>query len=248
MIQQIKRKRLVNGLTAGLMASFLAIAFTVPARAGDGGQPIAFAGIDANGAVTSHGGLGLASASGVRNAAGDYIVTFDGHFPETMTESELVLNSTAEAPSPDVVFSGSSAVVLSASASQIEVEVFTWDSTGNGADSNSFISVFLGATASKVAIHSVNIKDDSFSPAKITINRGQTVRWTNKGHEQHTVTSNPGTIDHCGPASSEVIVSPTLNPGDTYEHTYNNAGTFAYHCEIHGCPMKGTVKVKVPKK
>lgn len=24
---------------------------------------------------------------------------------------------------------------------------------------------------------------------------------------------------------------------------FNNSGTFAYHCEVHGCPMKGTITV-----
>jgi plastocyanin len=27
------------------------------------------------------------------------------------------------------------------------------------------------------------------------------------------------------------------------EHTFNNPGTYAYHCDIHGCGMAGTVTV-----
>ena len=89
----------------------------------------------------------------------------------------------------------------------------------------------------------VNIGDDFFSPAKLTISAGQTVRWTNNGHEDHSVNANPG-ISKCKPASSESFDSPSFDAGHTFEHTFNTPGTFAYHCEIHGCPMSGTIIVK----
>ena len=89
----------------------------------------------------------------------------------------------------------------------------------------------------------INIGDDFFYPPKVTISAGQTVRWTNNGGEQHTINSNPGT-ENCKPAASnEAFDSPTINSGDTVERTFNTPGTFAYHCEIHGCPMKGTITV-----
>ena len=94
----------------------------------------------------------------------------------------------------------------------------------------------------QVASPSVAIGDDLFSPTNLVINMGQTVRWTNKGAEQHTVTSNPGP-EKCAPTSTEGFGSPTMNPGATFDHTFNNSGTFAYHCEVHGCPMKGTITV-----
>jgi plastocyanin len=90
---------------------------------------------------------------------------------------------------------------------------------------------------------SVDIGDDFFSLAKLTIIKGQTVHWTNTGNEQHSVNSNPGS-EKCGPSSAEAFQSPMLNPGDTFDHIFNTSGTFAYHCEIHGCPMKGTIIVQ----
>jgi plastocyanin len=90
---------------------------------------------------------------------------------------------------------------------------------------------------------SVDISDDIFSPSKLTIHKGQTVHWTNKGHEQHSVNGNPGT-EKCAPASGESFDSQALNPNDTFDRQFNNSGTFAYHCEFHGCPMKGTITVQ----
>jgi len=87
----------------------------------------------------------------------------------------------------------------------------------------------------------VTIGDDFFSPANVMIAVGQTVVWTNTG-QPHTVTSNPGPAG-CTPASSEAFNSPVLNNGNMFQHTFNMAGTFPYHCEIHGCMMAGTVTV-----
>jgi plastocyanin/FtsP/CotA-like multicopper oxidase with cupredoxin domain len=87
----------------------------------------------------------------------------------------------------------------------------------------------------------VNIMDNFFSPSNITIPHGQAVQWTNMG-SSHTVTSNPGSFS-CSPASSESFDSGVLAGGGTFSHTFNTPGTFAYHCEIHGCTMAGTVTV-----
>ena len=89
----------------------------------------------------------------------------------------------------------------------------------------------------------VNIADDFFFPSKLSISAGQTVRWTNNGGEQHAVNSNPGS-ENCKPTSGEAFASPTINTGEIFEHTFNSPGTFAYHCEIHGCPMRGTITVQ----
>jgi plastocyanin len=88
----------------------------------------------------------------------------------------------------------------------------------------------------------VNIVDFAFSPATLPISVGTTVQWTNTGGSPHTTTSNPGPAG-CTPSSSEVWNSGVLNSGQTFTHTFNTAGTFAYHCEVHGCAMSGTIVV-----
>ena len=95
------------------------------------------------------------------------------------------------------------------------------------------------------ATHQVTMQGVSFSPSNITINRGDTVEWHNDA-DAHTVTSNPGTMG-CTPHSTESFSlgsqSNPLSPNQVASHTFNTSGSFAYHCEIHGCSMSGTVHV-----
>jgi plastocyanin/FtsP/CotA-like multicopper oxidase with cupredoxin domain len=87
----------------------------------------------------------------------------------------------------------------------------------------------------------VSVMDNFFSPSNITVAAGEMVQWTNMG-KPHTVTSNPGPLG-CSPASTETFDSGTLPSGGTFSHAFSTPGTFAYHCEIHGCSMAGTVTV-----
>ena len=72
----------------------------------------------------------------------------------------------------------------------------------------------------------------SFRPGTITINAGDSVTWTNSSDAPHTVTSDSG---------SE-LASSELDEDQTFSHTFDSTGTFAYHCTIHDY-MTGTVKV-----
>jgi plastocyanin len=83
------------------------------------------------------------------------------------------------------------------------------------------------------ATNSVTIQNMAFSPANISVKKGTTVTWTNQDSVGHTVTETDGKT---GPSSS------TLNQGSTYSFTYNEVGTFNYHCSIHTY-MTGTVTV-----
>lgn len=72
----------------------------------------------------------------------------------------------------------------------------------------------------------------SFDPGVIEIRAGDTVVWHNTGSMQHTVTSDtPGLFD-----------SGPLDPGKTWEWTFDSPGSFAYHCTPHPW-MKGVVRV-----
>lgn len=77
----------------------------------------------------------------------------------------------------------------------------------------------------------ISIDNMSF-PAVTTINKGQTVLWTNNDSIQHTVTFNTISVD-----------SGTLNPGDTFSHQFNDVGTFVYHCKFHS-NMVATIVVQ----
>lgn len=77
----------------------------------------------------------------------------------------------------------------------------------------------------------VNISGFAYDPAAISVPVGTTVMWTNNNSVPHTVTSDDGLWD-----------SGNLNPGSTFSYTFEQPGTFAYHCEIHPT-MTGTVEV-----
>ena len=77
----------------------------------------------------------------------------------------------------------------------------------------------------------VNMRDDRFAPRAITVDRGTTVQWVNRGNNSHTSTANGGAWN-----------SGTLDPGESFSRRFRRAGTFAYHCNVHPF-MTGSVTV-----
>lgn len=83
-------------------------------------------------------------------------------------------------------------------------------------------------TPSKSKTYNIDIKNFQFSPSSLSINLGDIVKWTNNDNVLHTVTSDVG---------SE-LVSPILQPGDSYTKIIDISGPINYHCSIH-TEMKG---------
>jgi len=77
----------------------------------------------------------------------------------------------------------------------------------------------------------VNMAGMTFGPNTLTVAKGITVTFINDDNTTHTVTADDGSFD-----------SGNVAPGATYKHTFNAAGSFAYHCKIH-TNMKATVSV-----
>lgn len=86
------------------------------------------------------------------------------------------------------------------------------------------------AASPSPVIHSVNIKNFSFVQASVIVKKGDTVVWTNEDSASHTVTGDGS------------LSSPTMNTNGTYSFTFNNTGTFSYHCGFHPS-MTGTIIV-----
>ncbi len=82
----------------------------------------------------------------------------------------------------------------------------------------------------------VTLTDSVFDPATITVQPGQTVRWVNQGTTEHTVTSGVR-------GNPTGLFNERLQPGGTFEHTFDQAGSFQYFCEDHA-GMEGTVEVR----
>lgn len=81
----------------------------------------------------------------------------------------------------------------------------------------------------------------AFSPRTATVPVGTTLKWTNNDSVIHTVTS--GTSDGSKGTSDGTFDSGNLESGDTFEHTFDTAGTFDYFCTPHPW-MRATVVVE----
>ena len=78
----------------------------------------------------------------------------------------------------------------------------------------------------------IHIKDFAFVPATVTVHPGQTVRFIQDDDSAHTVTASDKSFD-----------SGNLNKKETWSHTFDTAGTYAYVCAYHPS-MRGTIVVK----
>lgn len=68
----------------------------------------------------------------------------------------------------------------------------------------------------------VELQSFAFSPSSLTVKKGVTVTWTQKDSVPHTIVSDNGAFE-----------SPQLSKGQTWNFTFNDAGTYSYHCSIH---------------
>lgn len=102
----------------------------------------------------------------------------------------------------------------------------------------------LAAGTALAADHDVGIAGLEYEPAEITVAVGDTVVWTvtESIGSPHSVTSGaPGDPDEGAVFDSGD--DGLANDGDTYEFTFETAGTYPYYCTVHGASMSGTVIV-----
>jgi plastocyanin len=78
----------------------------------------------------------------------------------------------------------------------------------------------------------VSIGDNLFNPNSATILAGRAVRWVNNG-----------TAIHNASAAGNAWNSGNLSPGESFERTFPQAGSFSYSCTLHP-GMTGTVTVR----
>ncbi len=86
------------------------------------------------------------------------------------------------------------------------------------------------ASNSSAAKNAVSMKNFKFDPAEITINKGDTVTWTNNDSATHD-------------AASATFKSGNMAKGQTFSFTFTTVGTFDYDCTFHA-GMTGKVIVK----
>jgi plastocyanin len=85
-------------------------------------------------------------------------------------------------------------------------------------------------------VNKVTIKNLKYEPAEISVKTGETVVWTNKDDNDHTVTGDNGGPD-------DAFKSDNLGSGDKFNYTFAKKGKYKYHCKYHP-RMKGTVTVQ----
>ena len=88
------------------------------------------------------------------------------------------------------------------------------------------------AAAQSTNTLTAKVEDFSFEPARLEVQRGTTVTWTNEGQVIHTVTANYGSFD-----------SGQIDSGAKGSVTFSRPGTFEYHCTPHPF-MRGVIVVR----
>lgn len=99
------------------------------------------------------------------------------------------------------------------------------------------LSILLAAGAARAMVFDVTVgPGTTFSPKNLTIQAGDSVHWVSAG----------GT--HNVRADDNSFTSGAAGSGWTFTHAFPSAGSFPYHCEVHGGPggvgMSGTVTVQ----
>jgi len=91
-----------------------------------------------------------------------------------------------------------------------------------------------GDTAGVEAANSLSarVEDFSFEPARLEVQRGTRVTWTNEGQVIHTVTANDSSFD-----------SGEIDSGAKGSVTFSRPGTYEYHCTPHPF-MRGVIVVR----
>ncbi len=78
---------------------------------------------------------------------------------------------------------------------------------------------------------------ECYLPSQVSINAGEKVTWSNDDTAAHTVTSGTPSDGPDGTFDSSLFMA-----GTTFEHTFDEAGTYDYFCMVHPW-MIGTVQV-----
>ena len=110
--------------------------------------------------------------------------------------------------------------------------------------SGSYDSAFAAATvniSSGTSVPGCETSNSCYTPYQLEVDVGDTVTWYNADTAAHTVTSGNAESGANGNFDSSLFMS-----GNSFSHTFNNAGTFDYFCMVHPW-MTGQVTVNAPK-
>jgi nitrite reductase (NO-forming) len=91
----------------------------------------------------------------------------------------------------------------------------------------------MGATEVSIEKGAAVDKDKGYAPVRISVRTNDTVTWSNDDSAMHTVDSQ----------KEGLFSSGLLSQKRTFAHTFEEKGTYEYHCSLHPW-MEGTVTVE----
>lgn len=114
---------------------------------------------------------------------------------------------------------------------------------GTGGNPSGVISVMPGVPggggsagggaggAGGVGKDTVNVGNNFYSPSALTVSVGSTVTWVWE----------PNDVIHTVTFDADTTVMSAFQSSGTYARTFTAAGTYSYHCSIHGAAMTGVI-------
>lgn len=95
------------------------------------------------------------------------------------------------------------------------------------------LSIATATTARAARTVEVTIQNFIYSPNVISVDPGDTIRWTNLDTAPHSAVS-----------VNEGFISAVIGQNQSTTVLFTDPGTFEYICAVHGASMKGTVVVR----
>jgi plastocyanin len=104
------------------------------------------------------------------------------------------------------------------------------------------IAIVVSSLSARADTQQVDIKNTSYMPRQRTVTVGDTVTWVNLDSTAHSVTADDGSFD-----SSPACIAGVncMAESSSFTYTFNDPGTFTYHCRVHGQAMTGSIIVEV---
>jgi plastocyanin len=166
-----------------------------------------------------------ASAQGVTGQGGGYAT--NATMTSTGNATNATMTSTGNATNATMTSTGNATNA-------------TMTSTGNATNATGASG---GNTTTSVSIvsGSSSLTDTAFQPNPVQVSVGSTVTWTNDDSQPHTVVSGQNAQPD-GKFDSSPNFNPLIAPGQTFSHTFTEAGQYPYYCALHP-NMVGTVSV-----
>jgi len=100
------------------------------------------------------------------------------------------------------------------------------------------------STGNPPPANTVRVTNNAFTPGDLTVPAGTTVSWnwdTCSGSDPYG--TGQTCVSHSVVLDDGSVASATLSTG-SFTHQFTTAGTYPYHCAIHGAAMSGRIIVQ----